>query len=119
MRISTQLAVFFIAFNAFAGMLVGIGVADDIGLNMETGNPQQIEQVTEKNDVGLGNSVGGTLFGMYNQVTQQAGAIFNSITPGFTMLKNFLPDKIVEPFRKIAALYVLVDLLSYARGFSL
>lgn len=130
MRISTQLAVFFIAFNAFAGMLVGMGVADDLGLNMETGNPQQIEDATKNKcqeqsdsntdiEVCLGNSVGGTLFGMYNQVTQQAGKIFYSIAPGFAMLKNFLPNAIVDPFSTIAALFIIVDLLSYARGFNL
>lgn len=116
MRISTQLAVFFIAFNLFGGMMVGMGVADDLGINLETGSPDAIEEATNKDDVGLGNSVGGTLFGMYNQLTDQVGLIVNVITPGFAMLKLFIPAKIVDPFALIAGTYTVVDLLSYARG---
>ncbi|UIP01699.1 hypothetical protein Hbl1158_16990 (plasmid) [Halobaculum sp. CBA1158] len=116
MRISTQLAVFFIAFNLFGGMMVGMGVAGDLGLNLETGSPDEIEQATEKDDVGLGNSVGGTLFGMYNTLTDQVGIIVNTIAPGFAMLKLFLPNAIVDPFAALAGVFVIVDLLSYARG---
>lgn len=119
MRISTQLAVFFIAFNLFGGMMVGMGVADDLGLNLETGDSQAIDQATAKEDVGLGNSVGGTLFGMYNQLTNQVGVVVNTIAPGFAMLKLFLPNKIVDPFAALAGVFVIVDLLSYARGFNL
>jgi len=119
MRISTQLAVFFIAFNLFAGMLGGMGIAGDLGINVETGDPDAIDEATEKEDVGLGNSVGGTLFGMYNQLTGQVGVIVNTIAPGFAMLKLFLPNAIVDPFAAIAGVFVVVDLLSYARGFSL
>lgn len=116
MRISTQLAVFFIAFNLFGGVMVGMGVAEDLGLNLDTGNPQAIEEATQKEDIGLGNSVGGTLFGMYNQLTNQVGVVVNTIAPGFAMLKLFLPNRIVDPFAAIAGVYVIVDLLSYARG---
>jgi len=120
MRISTQLAVFFIAFNLFAAMLgggsAGLGVAEDLGINVETGDSNAIDKATSKEDVGLGNSVGGTLFGMYNQLTNQVGVLVNTIAPGFAMLKLFLPSKIVDPFATIAGVFVIVDLLSYARG---
>lgn len=116
MRISTQLAVFFIAFNVLAGMMIGLGVDDDLGVSLETGSPDAIEQATDKDDVGLGNSVGGTLFGMYNQLTEQAGVVVNTIAPGFAMLKLFLPNAIVDPFATVAGVFVVVDLLSYARG---
>jgi hypothetical protein len=119
MNVSTQLAIFFIAFNLFGGMMVGLGIDDDLGINLETGNPDQIEQATAKEDVGLGNSVGGTLFGMYNQLTNQVGVIVNTIAPGFAMLKLFLPNAIVDPFAALAGVFVVVDLLSYARGVEL
>jgi hypothetical protein len=119
MRISTQVAIFFIAFNLFAGMMMGLGVDDDLGINLETGDPQELETATEKKDVGLGSSVGGTLFGMYNQLTNQVGVIVNTIAPGFAMLKLFLPNAIVDPFAALAGVFVIIDLLSYARGFSL
>jgi len=119
MRVSTQLAIFFIAFNLFGGMMMGLGVAEDLGINLETGESEAINNAVGKEDAGLGNSVGGTLFGMYNQLTQQVGVIVNTITPGFAMLKMFLPNKIVEPFAAIAGVFTIVDLLSYARGFDL
>lgn len=120
MRISTQLAVFFVAFNLFGGMLIGLGVAEDLGINLDTGNPEAIDKVEQKaNDdekVGLGNSVGGTLFGMYNTLTNQAGLIVNTIAPGFAMLKLYLPNAVIDPFAIIAGMITVVDLLSYARG---
>lgn len=119
MRISTQLAVFFIALNVFAAMLVGMGVAEDLGINLETGESQAINEATQKDDVGLGNSVGGTLFGMYNQLTNQVGVLVNTIAPGFAMLKLFLPSAIVDPFAAIAGVFTVIDLLSYARGVDL
>jgi len=119
MRITTQLALFFIAFNLLAHMFIGLGVAGDLGLNMETGRPDAIDNATDKDEVSLGNGVGGTLFGMYNILTNQAGVLVNTITPGFAMLKLFLPNTIVDPFALIAGTLSIVDLLSYARGFSL
>ena len=116
MRISTQLAVFFIGFNVFAGMLIGMGVADDLGINVETGDPEAFQKVPDQEDVGLGSSVGGTLFGMYNVLTSQAYYLFYSVAPGFGMLRNFMPNAIVDPFAAIASVFVVVDLLSYARG---
>lgn len=123
MRITTQLAVFFVAFNLFGGMLIGLGVADDLGINLDTGDPAAIDKVEEKatddEKVGLGNAVGGTLFGMYNALTRQFGLLVNTIAPGFAMLKLFVPSAIIDPFAIIAGMITLVDLLSYARGFDL
>lgn len=116
MRVSTQLAVFFIAFNLFGGMMMGLGVNEDLGLSLETGSPDAIEDATAKEDVGLGNSVGGTLFGMYSQLTGQVGVVVNTIAPGFAMLKLFLPAAIIDPFAALAGVFVVIDLLSYARG---
>lgn len=119
MRVSTQLAIFFIAFNLFGGMMMGLGVDEDLGINLETGDSEKINEAVGKDDAGLGNSVGGTLFGMYNQLTQQVGVIVNTIAPGFAMLKMFLPNAIVDPFAALAGVFTVVDLLSYARGYSL
>lgn len=116
MRITTQLALFFIAFNAFAAMMIGFGVTDDLGINLETGEQEQLEEATSQESVDLGNGVGGTLFGMYNVLTNQVGTIVDTVTPGFAMMKLFLPAKVVEPFAACAGLFTLADLLSYARG---
>lgn len=116
MRITTQLALFFIAFNLLAHMFIGLGIAGHLGVNMETGRPDAIDDATNEDEVSLGNGVGGTLFGMYNVLTNQFGVLVNTIAPGFAMLKLFLPGSIVDPFALIAGTMTFVDLLSYARG---
>jgi len=131
MKMSTQITLFFVAFNAFAGVLIGTGVAAELGVNVQTGSPEEFEEITapaEECDpdaqdanvaceIGLGNNVGSTLFGMYNQLTQQIGALFYSITPGFAMLKNFLPDIWVDGFLSpIAVVVVTKDIIAFARG---
>lgn len=111
------MAIFFVAFNAIAGIAVGMGVAQELNINAETGNPQQLERATEQTEPDLGSNVGSTLFGMYNQLTSQIGTIFYSIAPGFAMLRNFIPnlwvDLLLSP---VASLVVSKDLIAFARG---
>lgn len=117
MKISTQLTIFFVAFNCFAGIVMGMGVAEELGINVETGNPEQIEQLSNTDQVDLGNNVGSTLFGMYNRLTQQVGTLFYSIAPGFKMLKMFLPNIWIDLFLSpIAAVIVTKDIIAFARG---
>jgi hypothetical protein len=117
MKMSTQLAIFFVSFNAIAGIALGMGVAQELGINAETGNPQQLEQATQQTEPDLGSNVGSTLFGMYNQLTSQLGTIFYAIAPGFAMLRNFIPniwvDALLSP---VASLVVSKDLIAFARG---
>jgi len=116
MKMSTQLTLFFIAFNAFGGILITSGVAGDLGINAETGDPEQLEKATAV-EPNLGNDVGGTLFGMYNQLTRQLGTIFYSVAPGFKMLKSFLPDIWIDALLSpIASVIVAKDLIGFARG---
>ena len=117
MKMSTQITIFFIAFNGFAAVVMGMGVAGELGINAETGSPERIEQIGQQDRVDLGNNVGGTLFGMYNRLTQQVGAIFYSLTPGFAMLKVFLPDIWIDAFLSpIAVVIVTKDMIAFARG---
>jgi len=117
MKMSTQFTIWFIAFNAAAGIMLGLGVADDLGINVETGSPDQIEQVTTEEDVSLGNNVGGTLFGMYNQLTNQLGNIFYAVLPGMKMLKIFVPDIFVDALlTPLATLIATKDVIAFARG---
>jgi hypothetical protein len=117
MKMSTQITIFFIAFNAMAAVVMGMGVAEELGVNVETGSPERIEQIGQQDQVDLGNNVGGTLFGMYNRLTQQVGAIFYSLTPGFAMLKVFLPDIWIDAFLSpIAVVIVTKDMIAFARG---
>lgn len=117
MKMSTQLTIFFVAFNAFAAVVMGMGVAEELGVNVGTGSPDQLEQLSSKDRVDLGNNVGGTLFGMYNQLTQQVGTLFYSIAPGFQMLKLFIPNIWVDAFLSpISVVIVTKDIIGFARG---
>jgi len=117
MKMSTQITLFFVAFNAFAGLVIATGVAGEIGVNVETGDPQQLEEISSQDEVSLGNNVGGTLFAMYNQLTQQVATLFYSVTPGLAMLRLFLPDLWVDlVLSPLAVIVVTKDLIAFARG---
>lgn len=117
MRISTQLTLFFVLFNGIAGVFVVTGVAADLGINAETGQPEQFEEITSKNEVQTGSAVGDTLFGMYNALGRQVGTILYSVTPGFQMLKIWLPDVWIDwILQPVAILIVTIDILGYMRG---
>lgn len=117
MKMSTQFTIWFVAFNAISGIMIGLGVAEDLGLNVETGSPDQIEAATDQKNTNLGNNVGGTLFGMYNQLSQQVNTIFNAVLPGMKMLTLFVPDIFVKLLlTPLAGLIVGKDLLAFARG---
>jgi hypothetical protein len=123
MKMSTQMALFFVAFNLAAGVIAGMGVAAELGINTETGNPGALspESVSERqasgDDTQLGSSTSGTLFGMYNALSNQIKTIFYSVAPGFAMLRNFLPNIWVDLFLSpIASIVVTKDIIAFARG---
>jgi hypothetical protein len=120
MKMSTQFTIFFVAFNALAAVVLGMGVAAELGISAETGSPAAIEQAGQSQDVRMGNSVGGTLFGMYNVLTQQAAALFYTVAPGMAMLRNFLPNLWVDVFLSpLATLIATKDIIAFARGVDL
>jgi hypothetical protein len=115
MKMSTQLAIFFVSFNAIAAVVMGMGVATELGINAETGNPDGLQPPDK--ETRLGSSTTGTLFGMYNALSQQVATLFYSITPGFAMLRSFLPniwiDLLLSP---VATIVVSKDIIAFARG---
>lgn len=117
MKMSTQLTIFFVTFNALALVVTGMGVAADLGINAETGNPETIADAGQQRPTNLGNNVGGTLFGMYNVLTQQAGDLFYTYAAGFRMLRAYLPNIWIDVFLSpIATVVVTKDLIAFARG---
>jgi hypothetical protein len=123
MKMSTQLAIFFIAFNGIAAVVMGMGVAQELGINAETGNPDglQPDTVSEKQAAGDGPQLGstnqGTLFGMYNKLSDGVLTLFYSAAPGFAMLRSFLPniwiDLVLSP---VASIVITKDVIAFARG---
>lgn len=119
MKMTTQFAIFFIAFNGMAGLMTATGVAADLGINVETGNPQQVTAAGEVDEINISAGSGSprTLFSLRTGLAQQATAIFNAVLPGMAMLKNFVPDAFVELIlTPVAGLVVAKDVIGFLRG---
>jgi len=116
MKMSTQIAIWFIAFNAIAGVVVGMGVADELGVQLDTGDTGDLEEYQQPAEPNLGAGAGATLFGMYNALTGQVWDLFYSIFAGMAMLKIFLPNIWVDALSVIVGAIVTKDIIGFARG---
>lgn len=120
MRAITSIVLFLVAFNAGAGALQASGAAADLGINAETGDPDAVSSLGDNPDeIELGTSRGGTLFGSRIALVRQAQAIFYGFAPGFQMLRIFLPNVFVDFLSSIASFLATAAVLSYARGYDL
>jgi len=118
MKMSVQITLFLVCFNAFGGLLVATGVAGDLGINVQQQGNQVVERATvEEPDLGSGNGLQNTLFGMYNTLTQQVSDIMWAITPGFQMLKAYVPDMWIDfVLYPVSSIIVGKDMIAFARG---
>lgn len=117
MKMSVQISLFLVCFNAFGGLLVASGVAGDLGIQVQQQGTQVVERATvEEPDLG-GSGIQNTLFGMYNRLTQQVSDIMWAITPGFQMLKAYVPDMWVDfVLLPVSSVIVGKDMIAFARG---
>lgn len=116
MKMSTQIAIWFIAFNAIAGVVVGMGVADELGVQLGTGDTGDLEAFEQPVEPDLGVGAGATLFGMYTALTGQVWDLFYSIFAGMAMLKIFLPNLWVDAMSVVIGAIVTKDIIGFARG---
>lgn len=118
----TTLVVFFVAFNLFAAMLMGTGVAAMLGIDAEVGGQQaRQETVDNAKDISTGTSLGNTLFGMYNVLANGVSSLFGFIFPGLLMLERagvpgWLTGGLLGPLFSIV---IFVDVVSFLRGWGL
>jgi len=123
----TTLAVFFLSFNLFAGMLMSTGVAATIGLDTRVGGGEAVRDARQTGqDVETGAPTGETLFGAYNVLSNQLGTIFGIIFPGLRMLYNSgVPAFLVGGPSTVGLLPPLfstilaIDIISFFRGWGL
>lgn len=117
MKMSVQISLFLVAFNAFGAVLLQSGVAADLGIVVQQQDTGVIEQALVENvDLG-GTGIENTLFGMYNRLSQQLSSLLWTITPGFQMLKGYLPNLWVDfVLLPISSIVVGKDLIAFARG---
>ena len=57
MKMSTQIAIWFIAFNAIAAVVVGMGVADELGVQLDTGDTGDLEQFEQPQEPTLAQAL--------------------------------------------------------------
>jgi hypothetical protein len=118
MRISTQLVLFFVFFNAGAGMLGGTGVADDLGINAPTDTPEEFDQAQQTaENAPTGQGTGATLFGLYATLASGFNTLYATILPGMNMLKRTpIPGFIIDFFSTGIVFIGFVNLASFLRS---
>lgn len=114
MKMSTQVAIFFIAFNALAGIMGATGVSDDLGLNTETG----VDDLQQTNtNISIDNTAEENLKAIRREVTEKASGVFNAVLPGMKMLKIWVPDLWVNYLlTPLGTFFVAKDIAAFLRG---
>lgn len=117
MRISTQLVLFFIFFNAGAGMLVSTGVAADLGIDAQTNAPDQLDQASNAAENARPGQAGATLFGLYTRLSNVVQTIYNTLFPGMAMLKRTpVPGFFIDFVSSGLSIIAFVNVASFLRG---
>lgn len=118
----TLLVIFFVSFNAMAGIYQQQGVDDTLGVDTRVGEDETFQEVQNNTtDIRTGTSLGNTLFGMYNTLLNGVQGIFRAVFPGLVMLERagmpwWLTKGLLAP---VFSILVFVAAASYIRGFSL
>lgn len=118
----TALVVFFLAFQLFAVMLSGTGVAATIGLDVTIGEQAATDSLTSTTDeVPTGSPTGGTLFGLYNVVGSFMSSVYDYVFPGLRMLNRAgVPAYITDRFLgDIFTVLIAIDIAAFVRGYEL
>lgn len=118
MRFTTILVIYLVAFNAGAQMMYSTGVAADLGLNVQTGNPEELQQAEDLHeDVEIGPGTGLTLIGMIANVGRGIADAFTAVMPGLRMLGNVgVPDHWIVFAGTVSMTVVGFNVASWLRG---
>jgi len=118
-RPSTVLVIFVVALNVFALAMVGMGVDSTMGLDNQL-NPSNDVPTDRNQDLDTGSGAGGTLFGMYNVLSQQAEGVFSAIFPAIEMFRRAgVPSELTSAFGGLMSFVIFFDVLSFIRGWDL
>ena len=118
-RPSTILVVFVVTMNVMAGAMLAMGVPAAMGLDNQIHDSDDVPTETEDN-LPTGSGVGGTLFGMYNVLTQQAQGLFSAIFPALEMIRRAgVPAPLTAAGGSLMSFIIIFDVLSYIRGWGL
>lgn len=88
MRKSTRVAIFLLILSSSATAFEASGVAEDWGVEPETGMSDQIAELEAAMAQINPSNLGSTLFGMYTSVTKVIQIVFNFVLYGPIMFMN-------------------------------
>jgi hypothetical protein len=118
----TTLAVFFLTFNLFAGLIMTSGVGAMLGITANVGGDERVEEsVSQAEESRTGSPTGSTLFGMYNVLVQSVSVLAGTITAGPTMLRRagvptMITTGILQPMFTVV---MGIGVVSFLRGWDL
>jgi len=130
----TAIALGVVAMSLITGMMQAQGVFAIMGLGgvsqdcPDDPTEEQVNHIADckiddlnDEEVGIGSSTGSTLFGMYNVLADQVGAIYGVIFPGLVILERAgVPGWItVGFFGNMFSLMITISIISFARGYGL
>lgn len=118
----TTLAIFFIAFNVFAGALTASGVAGTLGLDANVGGDAAVDKAEQEgSELQTGNGLGSTLFGMYNVLAKGLSDLVSVVFPGLSMLRRvgipgYITSGVLAP---LFTFVTVIGFMSFVRGWGL
>lgn len=118
----TTLLFFFLFFNLFAATLMSTGVAATIGIETNIGGGDEVDESLDKANgtIETGAPTGSTLFGMYNVLADGINTIVGTVTAGHTMLAQAgVPGAITGMLNSLFAIVIVIDIISFMRGWGL
>ena len=129
-RPSTVLVIFVVSINLFAGAFISMGIMDTVGLHGQVQQDNDVAQSagealngTSNGEYGLGTGTAadGTLFGMYNVLSQQVQGLYATVYPALDMMNRAgVPDQLTfGVLGNIFTFVIIFDVMSYIRGWGL
>lgn len=122
MRISIALLIFFILLNGWAAVLQDHGIDDQLGINAETGDPQELEDATQA-AANTSVGTGGVFASIVGAITAMVGNIermLKGLNPAAQMLSNLMPPGIAQSMVTwlfgIIEIIIAADIINFVRG---
>lgn len=122
MRLSVLILVFLLLVNGWASLLQAYDIDDHLGINAETGDPQELQEAQETANNVTANSGGitGSTAGIITTVTTGIGSLVKGVNPAAQMLSNIAPPGIAQDvilwLFGVTNIIVAVDIVNFARG---
>jgi hypothetical protein len=120
MRFLKLLVVGSLALNLWANLLIGTGIAADIGLDgrFEVGGDDAAgDAAAAVDDVKTGAPTGNTLFGLYNVIATTLGTIGQIAFAAPTMLSNLgIPGAFTDMLGVLISVTYAIGIIEFLRG---